>query len=47
VAIRWQFQFTFDDGSVRTLDEVAWQVWNSEKLQTEQFFYDPRQLTGT
>jgi aldehyde:ferredoxin oxidoreductase len=46
VAARWKFTFTGNDGSVRTLEEIAWQIWRDEKLIEERFFYDPRQITG-
>ena len=32
VAARWKFTFTGNDGSVRTLEEIAWQIWRDEKL---------------
>jgi hypothetical protein len=44
VAVRWKFIFTASDGSVRTLEEIAWQIWRGEKLVEERFFYDPRQM---
>lgn len=44
VAIRWQFDFTDDAGTVRTLDEVAWQRWEGDRIVEEIFFYDPKQL---
>ena len=40
-AIRWRFEFTAKDGSVRAIEEVAWQTWRGEQLIEEQFFYDP------
>ena len=46
VAARWKFTFTGNDGSVRTLEEIAWQTWRDEQLIEERFFYDPRQMTG-
>ena len=46
MAARWKFTFTGNDGSVRTLEEIAWQTWRDEKLIEERFFYDPRQMTG-
>lgn len=46
VATRWKFTFTGNDGSVLTLEEIAWQIWRDEKLIEERFFYDPRQMTG-
>jgi SnoaL-like domain len=45
-AMRWKFTFTRADGSVRVLDEIAWQTWRGEQLIEEHFFYDPRQMAG-
>ena len=45
-AMRWKFTFTRADGSVRMLDEIAWQTWCGEQLIEEHFFYDPRQMAG-
>ena len=44
--MRWKFTFTRADGSVRTLEEIAWQTWRGEQLIEERFFYDPRQMAG-
>lgn len=44
VAARWRFTFTGTDGSVRVLEEIAWQAWRGEQLIEERFFYDPRQM---
>lgn len=46
VAIPWRFAFTGDDGAVRTLEEIAWQRWEGDRIAEETFFYDPRQLAG-
>jgi hypothetical protein len=46
VAARWKFTFTGTDGSVRTLEEIAWQSWRGEQLLEERFFYDPKQMAG-
>jgi hypothetical protein len=27
-----------------TLEEIAWQRWDREKVAEERFFYDPKQL---
>src|SRR5881394_1608945 len=35
VAARWQFTFTRADGSVHTLEEIAWQTWRGEQLLEE------------
>jgi ketosteroid isomerase-like protein len=44
--IRWIFRFTFKDGSKRTMDELAYQRWEGEKIAEERFYYDPAQLRG-
>lgn len=44
--IRWIFRFTFKDGSKRTMDELAYQRWDGEKIAEERFYYDPAQLRG-
>ncbi len=44
-AIRWRFEFTAKDGSVRVMEEVAWQTWRGEQLIEEHFFYDPAQMS--
>lgn len=46
VVARWKFTFTGADGSVRKLEEIAWQRWRDEQLIEERFFYDPRQMAG-
>jgi hypothetical protein len=44
VAIVWRFDFTTLQGTMRTLEEVAWQTWRGEQLLEERFFYDPQQM---
>ena len=44
VVIHWIFEFTAQDGSVRRLEELAWQRWEGERIVQEQFFYDPKQF---
>lgn len=44
VVIRWIFEFTGHDGSIRRIEELAWQRWEGERIVQEQFFYDPRQF---
>jgi hypothetical protein len=44
VATRWKFSFTNAQGTIRTLEEIAWQTWRGEELVEERFFYDPKQL---
>jgi ketosteroid isomerase-like protein len=45
VVIRWIFQFTWRDGSVTRMEELAWQRWEGERIAQETFFYDPAQRT--
>ena len=44
-AICWRFEFTARDGTVRAMEEVAWQTWRGEQLIEEQFFYDPAMMS--
>jgi len=44
VASRWIFSFTNSEGVTRTLEEIAWQTWQGDKLIEERFYYDPKQL---
>ncbi len=44
VASRWRFTFTTRSGAVTTLEEVAWQRWEGDKVAEELFFYDPAQM---
>jgi hypothetical protein len=44
VAIQWRFAFTLPAGKTRTLQEVAWQRWEGDRIVEETFFYDPRQI---
>ena len=44
VVIRWIFEFTGHDGSVRRIEELAWQRWEGDRIAQEQFFYDPKQF---
>src|SRR5262245_41467328 len=47
VAFHWRFEFFSENGSVRTIEEVALQTWRGEELIEERFFYDPRQFAPT
>ncbi|MEP6565297.1 MAG: nuclear transport factor 2 family protein [Mesorhizobium sp.] len=40
VAIRWTFDRTDRDGTVRRLEELALQRWSGDRIIEEQFFYD-------
>jgi hypothetical protein len=45
VAIRWRFTFVPKTGGVgASMEEVAWQTWRGDKIATETFFYDPKQM---
>jgi SnoaL-like domain len=46
VVIRWIFKFTGNDGSVRCIEELAYQRWEGEHIVQEQFFYDPKQFVA-
>ncbi len=46
VAIQWRFAFTPPGGETRTLQEVAWQRWDGERIVEETFFYDPKQIAA-
>jgi hypothetical protein len=43
VAIRWVFQFEWQDGTSTRMEEIAWQRWDGERIAEETFFYDPAQ----
>ncbi len=42
VAIHWRFTFTSKAGTLRVIEEIAWQEWRGDKIWRERFFYDPR-----
>lgn len=44
VVIRWIFEFEFHDDTRIRLDELAYQLWEGERIVDEKFFYDPQQL---
>lgn len=44
VVIRWIFEFTWKDGSIGRIEELAYQRWEGEQILQEQFFYDPKQF---
>jgi hypothetical protein len=43
VVIRWVFRFDFADGTSMTMDELAYQRWEGERIAEERFYYDPAQ----
>jgi ketosteroid isomerase-like protein len=44
VVINWVFEMTGADGETRTLDELALQVWQGDRIARERFYYDPAQI---
>jgi len=44
VAIQWRFEFTPHQGAPTTLQEIAWQRWDGDRIVEETFFYDPGQM---
>jgi hypothetical protein len=44
VVINWVFEMTGWDGEARTLDELALQIWDGDRIATERFYYDPAQI---
>ena len=44
VVINWVFEMTGGDGKPRTLDEIALQLWQGDRIAKEQFYYDPAQM---
>lgn len=44
VVIRWKFHFEWKNGSTSDIEEIAYQVWEDEKILHETFFYDPAQF---
>lgn len=44
VVIRWIFDYRDSQGRVVTFEELAYQRWVGDRIQEEQFFYDPGQF---
>jgi ketosteroid isomerase-like protein len=44
VVINWVFEMTGRDGTARTLDELALQTWDGDRIASERFYYDPAQI---
>ena len=44
VVINWVFEMTGQDGRTRTLDELALQSWDGDRIAAERFYYDPAQI---
>jgi ketosteroid isomerase-like protein len=45
VVIHWIFRFDFADGTSVTMDELAYQRWDGDRIAEERFYYDPAQRT--
>jgi hypothetical protein len=41
--LRWVFEFHWLDGTTTRMEELAYQVWQGERIKEETFFYDPAQ----
>lgn len=46
VVVNWIFELTDSQGHTKRLDELSIQEWRGERIFREQFYYDPKQLTG-
>lgn len=44
IIIKWKFRFEWKDNTVTEIEELAYQVWEGDKIKQEQFFYDPKQF---
>jgi hypothetical protein len=45
VVIRWRFGFENASGK-RSLEELAYQRWQGDRIIEERFYYDPAQMQG-
>ena len=45
-AIRWIFEFDWNNGTRTIMEELACQRWEGERIAEETFFYDPAQMTA-
>ena len=44
VIIKWHFRFEFKNETFIDIEEIAYQQWNGEQIEKEQFFFDPKQF---
>ena len=44
VIIKWHFKFDFKNETFIDVEEIAYQQWNGEQIEKEQFFFDPKQF---
>lgn len=42
--IHWIFEFTRPDDTVMRIEELAYQTWRGDRIATERFYYDPKQM---
>ncbi len=47
VVIQWYFRFEWKNGNVSEIEEITRQNWQGELIESEKFFYDPKQFTNT
>ena len=47
VVLHWEFVFPSSAGTKVRLEELAFQTWRGNKLASERFFYDSRQMRPT
>jgi ketosteroid isomerase-like protein len=44
VFINWIFELNIPGHGMRTLDEVAMQIWDGDRIRSERYYYDPAQI---
>jgi hypothetical protein len=44
VVLNWRFTFRPDEGPALSMEELAMQRWEGDRIAEERFFYDPRQM---
>jgi len=44
VVLHWEFIFPSASGALVRFEELVLQTWRGDRLASERFFYDPRQL---
>lgn len=47
VVIQWYFRFEWKNGNVSEIEEITRQNWQGELIESEKFFYDPKQFINT
>lgn len=43
VVIHWLFDLVLADGATIRMEEIALQTWRGDRIEREQYFYDPAQ----